>query len=358
MKNFIKISSLAICLMSSTNAEAQILGKLKDAANKIDQAAKNVKKSAKTVDNTAGTNISSKVPAGEKSYYSDNSITFSKSRNGSAEKNFSVNDNIYATVKLDKPLINQLKDEGVDSEPFYMMPVSLVYIINGAARGEHTSVKINKEDYGKTTLVLDILPAKGDAKSQYLTGGRYKAAIARPLSAFDEYEGTEAAYGTQKFDFTFGPNDEYHGAFNFTVKNKAEQKMMASRAVDGQNAMSEAIASETTLPEQFKSSGKFSDPALSLANIRKMIEYPGMTILKLVIDSSGGSDYHINKNALDVPTLKMTNKPVWLAYKEDGKCYFTKKYFTRDYEGGGKYGPLELAVSTANVTPIACENIK
>lgn len=83
-----------------------------------------------------------------------------------------------------------------------------------------------------------------------------------------------------------------------------------------------------------------------------------MTILKLTIDAAGGNDYNINKNELDIPTIKVTNKPVWLAFKEDGKCYFTKKYFTRDYEGGGKYGQLELAASTASVTPIACENIK
>lgn len=363
MKNLIKGAAVAMLVMFAP-ANAQInLGKLKDkvqkVTDKVDQATKkagNVGSKAQSVSRGDISGVTSS--GGSNEFYDDNSITFSKTRGGKAEKNFTINDNIYATVTLKQPLINFLKEEGLENEPYYEMPISLVYIINRAARGEFSSVRIPKSDYNKKTLVLDILPGKGEAQSQYLAGGKYSSRIAQPLSAFDDGGLTNATYGTQQFDFTFGPNNMYHGAFNFTVKNRAEQKIMAQRVTDAQDDMGVAIAKDVQLPEQFKSSGKFSDPALSLANIRKMIEYPGMTILKLTIDPSGGSDYNINKNALDVPVLKMTNKPVWLAYKEDGKCYFTKKYFTRNYEGGGKYGPLELATSTASVTLIACENIK
>ena len=357
MKKLIKILAIFV-LCFSVPAQAQFLNKLKEKAqktlNKVDET-------AKSVDKVTGSKTSSKIPNSTSDIsnsFSGGSITFSKTRGGATEKNFSVNDNLYATVNLEEPLINYLKEEGEENEPFKMIPVSLIYVIDGAARGEFTSVKIPKEDYTKKTLILDILPAKGDAKSQYLNGGKYKSAIARPLSAFDALSYTEMPYGTQRFDFSFGINSEHKGSFNFTVKNKAEQKIIAKRAQEGQDAMSDAIAQETTLPAEFQKQGKFSDPQLSLANIRKMVSYPEMTILKLVIDASGGNDYHINKNELDIPTMKVTNKPVWLAYKQDGKCFYMKRYFTRQYEGSGKYGPLEVATTTASIVPIACENIK
>ena len=355
MNRSIKIA--AVCLIMAAPAQAQILGKLKNIAGKVDNA---VKKTAGNVDKVTGTSVSSQIPGSDNnSYFSDNSITFSKTRNGAAEKNFTVNDNLYATVKLRKPLIDFLKSEGIENEPFYRMPVSLIYIKDNAARGEYTTVKIPKSDYGKTTLVLDILPAKGDAKSEYISGGQLKSAIARTLSSFDASSYTENEYGNRPFHFTFGQNDEYHGAFNFSVTNKAEQKIIAQRATQGQDAMGEVIASSTTLPPEFSRAGKFADPQLSMANIRKMLGGGGVTLLKVVVEDISGGDYNIKKNALDIPEYKITAKPVWVAYKDtDGKCYFTRNYFTRNYEGGGKYGPLDVAATTASQTQIACENIK
>lgn len=365
MNKEIKILSLVALVGFSTCGQAQLLDKLKNAAGKIDNAAKSIKKATKSVDNVAGTSISRSVPgsissnAGPGSYFSDNSITFSKTRGGAAEKNFGVNDNLYAKITLKKPLIEFLKDEGRDNEPFVMVPVALIYIKDGAARGEHTSVKVMKEDYGKSTLVLDILPAKGDAKSQYLTGGKYKSAIARPLSAFDSESFTENIYGTQRFDFTFGFKDEYHGAFNFTVKNKAEQKMMAARAESAQTDMSDNIAMDTPIPAEFSKAGKFTDPQLSLSNIKSMLAGDGgYTLMKVVIDASKGPDYNIQKNALDIPEYKITAKPVWVIWKESsGKCYYSREYFTRQYEGGGKYGPLEQAATTAPSIQIDCNKV-
>lgn len=367
MKNLVKITALAAFIAVNTNANAQILGKLKDAAGKIDNAAKSVKKAAKTVDRAAGTNVSSSVPGsvssavgGGNEYFSDNSITFSKSRGGAAEKNFSVNDNIYAKVTLKQPLIEYLKEEGLENEPSVTMPVSLIYIIGGAARGEYTTVKIPKEDYTKKTLYLDILPAAGDSKSQYLQGGQYKTTIARPLSAFDEYAGVQAAYGTQRFDFTFGPNDMYHGAFNFTVKNKADRKLVDARANQVLEDMSNNIAMDTPIPAEFsKPSGKFTDPQLSLANIKSMLSGDGYTLMKVVIDSGKGPDYNIQKNALDIPEYKITAKPVWVIWKDSsGKCFYTREYFTRQYEGGGKYGSLDQAATTAGNMQIDCNKVK
>lgn len=366
MKNALRNAAFVL-LLAVAPAQAQInLGKLKDnvqkVTDKVDQVSKkagNIGDRAQKVSNGDVSAVTGTSSSNDTEYYSDNSITFSKTRGGKAEKNFTINDNIYATVTLKQPLINFLKEEGLENEPYYDMPISLVYIINRAARGEFTSVRIPKEDYGKKTLVLDILPGKGEAKSQYLAGGQYSSRIAQPLSAFDEGMGTSATYGTQKYDFTFGPNNLYHGAFNFTVKNRAEQKIMAQRVEDAQNDMGDVIASDAKLPAEFSTPGKFSDPQLSLANIKSMISGEGFTLLKVVIDAAKGNDYYIHKNALDIPEYKVTAKPVWVAFKgRDGKCYFTKEYFTRQYEGGGKYGPLEQAATSASNTQIACENIK
>lgn len=366
MKNLVKTSALVAVLAFNTSADAQILGKLKDAAGKIDNAARTVKKAARTVDGVAGTNVSNSVPGsvesavgGGSDYFSDNSITFSKTRGGAAEKNFTVNDNLYAKITLKKPLIEFLKEEGRENEPFIMVPVSLIYIIKGAARGEYSSVKVPKEDYGKTTLILDLLPAKGDSKSQYLMGGQYQSGMARPLSAFDSESAVAPNFGSQRFDFTFGFNEEYHGAFNFTVKNKAEQKMMAARAESAQTDMSDNIAMDTPIPAEFSTQGKFADPQLSLANIKSMLSGEGFTLMKVVIDARKGPDYNIQKNALDIPEYKITGKPVWVIWKDkNGKCFYTREYFTRQYEGGGKYGALDQAATTAGNTQIDCNKVK
>lgn len=169
---------------------------------------------------------------------------------------------------------------------------------------------------------------------------------------------SELPFGTQKFTLTFIGDDAFQGTFNFTVKNRQELASVRQRIEGVDQAMDQAIAAQTVLPEAFKRSGKYSDAAMSLANIKKMIQYDGMTILKMTIDDNGSSDWNINKDEFDIPLKKVSNKPVWVAYKENGKCFFTKKYFTREYEGGGKYGSAELATSTADVTPILCENIK
>lgn len=38
-----------------------------------------------------------------------------------------------------------------------------------------------------------------------------------------------------------------------------------------------------------------------------------------------------------------------------GSCYHTRCYLRREYEGGGRRGSLDIASTTADKAPIACE---
>ncbi|WP_300673188.1 WG repeat-containing protein [Soonwooa sp.] len=88
----IAISFLGLC----TQTNAQILGKILDKADKAVKKVDDVSRSAKNTINTAtnSTTLSTSNTAGSGSsdYFDDNSITFSKSRNGASEKNFSSED--------------------------------------------------------------------------------------------------------------------------------------------------------------------------------------------------------------------------------------------------------------------------
>lgn len=341
------------------NSNAQInLGKLKD---KAAGALKKTEKVAEKVKQTTGKDLSVKNTVERKvnNAVSDatGNIWFSKTRDGKAEKNFTSADNIYAHIKLSKPLGEVLEDVRMNISGEVKVPTSLTYVLGNAQYGEYVTYKVSKDDLSKTEFILDILPGS-DAKSQYFQGG-YKNHIGRVFNSWDkDGMASEIPFGSQRFEMTFVDGSMYEGAFNFTVKNKQELASVKKRIEGVDNAMDDAIASQMTLPENFKKSGKFADPALTMPKIKEMIQWEGMTILKIAIENIGGSDWNVNKDEYDLPLRKVSNKPVWVAYKDKGKCYFTKKYFTREYEGGGKYGPVELATSTADVTPIACENIK
>lgn len=341
------------------NSNAQInLGKLNE---KAAGALKKTEKVTDRVKNVTGKEVNVKKTVERKM---DNAVTdatvniwFSKTRNGKAEKNFTSADNIYAHINLGKPLSEVLEDYRIKSEGDIRVTAKLTYEKNNAQYGEYSQYNVPKDELSKSEIILDVLPGN-DAKSQYYQGS-YKNHIGRVFNSWDkDGMASEIPFGTQRFELVFIADELYSGAFNFTVKNRQELASVKQRIEGVDNAMDNAIASQTILPSNFAKSGKFADPALTMPKIREMIQWEGMTILKIAIENIGGSDWNVNKDEFDIPLRKVSNKPVWVAYKDKGKCYFTKKYFTREYEGGGKYGPVELATSTADITPIACENIK
>lgn len=117
----IAISFLGLC----TQTNAQILGKILDKADKAVKKVDDVSRSAKNTINTAtnSTTLSTSNTAGSGSsdYFDDNSITFSKSRNGASEKNFSSEDNkpkkqiteVVRYIEITPQLANEIKENRV-----------------------------------------------------------------------------------------------------------------------------------------------------------------------------------------------------------------------------------------------------
>lgn len=363
-----KIIPILIALFFVQAANAQILNKIKQkakqAANETISDVKNSARSGSSSSNssTSGSNqseseVDKAVDAVKPKAKSD--IIFSSTRGGAAKTDFGINDNIYGRIMLDEPLYQALYDNDQDKEPFVWMSINLIYVKNNAARGEYLKIKIPKEDYNKKYIDFDILPAANDVKSEYDMAGT-QWILMTPLANFGDIAAGGADFGTQEFWVNFGPNGEYKGNFKFTVANVREANAMKKRENEVRAGVSFAAAQTAQLPDVFsKPSAKNADPQLSFANIKKMLDAPDFRVLKMVIEANGTADYNIQKNELDIPLYKITARPVWVVYKDDkGQCKFTRYYFQRHYQGGGKYGPLEIATTTADHTPIACENVK
>lgn len=339
-------------------ADAQLLNKIKQKAKEVASEAigpKNSESSRSNNSSAAGSNsVGNLVKPKEKT-----DIIFSNIRGGTAKTEFGLNDNIYGRIMLDQPLYKTLYDQDKDQEPFVLMPINLIYLTGNVAHGEYVRLKIPKSDYNKNYIDFDILPAEGDVSSEYSLADN-KATLVGPLAYFGDASAGGPPFGRQEFWVNFGPNNEYKGNFYFTVNNIRESHAVEKRLGQLRDNVSVAAAKVQQLPPVFSQpSGKNADPQLSLANLKKMMEDPSFKILKMTIEPGGTADYNIQKNALDVPEYKITARPLWVVYKDEkGQCYFSRFYFTRDYEGGGKYGPLKIAATTAQHTLIACENVK
>lgn len=356
-----KLFTIIVLLIAVQFANAQILNKVKQKAKQVaNEAVSGNKTSARESNSGSGNNggvvdqaVSSVAPKAK------SDIIFSTTRGGAAKTEFGLNDNIYGRIMLEQPLQKVLYDLDQDQEPYILIPINLVFYERNAVHGEHVRIKILKEDYTKNYIDFDIIPAVDDIKSEYYLGEN-QWTITGPINYFGDAPSGGPEFGKQEFWVNFGPNNEYKGNFYFTVNNVRESNIVKKRIEELRVGMKSAAAKTTQLPDVFnKPSAKNADPQLSFANIKKMLDAPDFRVLKMVIEENGTADYYIKKNALDVPEYKITARPVWVVYKDDkGQCKFTRYYFQRQYEGGGKYGPLEIATTTADHTLIACENVK
>lgn len=66
-------------------------------------------------------------------------------------------------------------------------------------------------------------------------------------------------------------------------------------------------------------------------------------------------DWTVIKNDLDIPVKK--GMDVEIAVKEEGKCFIIVGMLISDYEGGGKYGPVNFQVSYYSPLEMNCANV-
>ena len=341
-------------------AQAQLLNKLKErATNAVQSAGSGMPK----IGGKAGQAAADKAVSTASQATEQQSIIFSKEpfREGQTTgtaTDFGPTDNIYARVLLGRTIQEALEEHGKEDQPSVMMQVGLTTDVQEGfqtvTRYNYCSVVIPKADFKKKYFDLDVLPALNHITTRYVGQGNSKDHISTVFNYFGaEAPSPRFPFGKRRFKLEFG--EGLVGYFDMTVNNWKEKKPLDARIAAIRNGVDNAVAKDTKLPAVFRTGGgKFSDPQLSTANIRRLL---GSSVLKIAIEP-GNVDYNVNKNALGVPVDKVT-RPIWTVYKDDdGNCYFKKCYLIRKYEGGGKYGPLDVAATTAEEVQIACENVK
>jgi len=117
------------------------------------------------------------------------------------------------------------------------------------------------------------------------------------------------------------------------------------------------------LPDVFSNGATINDPLASNAKILAIIkrDLPERTILKMAIEKTSGVLWHIAKDEFDFPKYRYFNPSVFVAYKLDGKCRVGDITLRQVYSGGGTWGPLQVAFTSASGQPdrgIDCVKIK
>lgn len=354
-----KMILMALATGIVSMGQAQLLDKIKNKVNKAaDEVNRTVNRASSTGSST-GSASGSSTSTGNGSYQSSSipaDIVISNTPGGSPVKQFTTGDNIYAHIKLKTSIADYLDQQALDEPEYFHLPVNLRGDQSG--HSEFCNIRIPKAKFKQTEFDIDILPADGKNLAQYFIGDDIKTHLAMPLTYFSDYP--EASdFVKINYTLTVGlQGDKHEGNFAFTVVNPKDLKALKQRVEKIRDNMDVAVASDTKLPEAFsKASAKNADPALSVANMKAMIQKPGMTIIKAVV-GQGDVDYDVVTNELGVPKFKINHRQFWVAYKFNGQCYYTRFSFLRNYEGGGKYGQLQVAATTASNVMIACENIK
>ncbi|GAB3634810.1 hypothetical protein GCM10027422_04000 [Hymenobacter arcticus] len=341
----------AVCTFHA--APAQLLNRLKDrAANAVQSAG------------AGGPSVGGKARQAAENQASDaagrvtdkQGIIFSKEpfkpgQTTGTATDFGPTDNIYARVLMPKTLYDQLAAKGKEEEPQQTLTVGI-----GAGSGapdEYVNLVIPKADYKKTFYDLDVLPAAGNAHTKYIGRGNPNDHLSFIFTKFGSSTSLGTIpFGKQLFTMEFDGENAPKGSFTLTVNGFPEKRALEARFNTTLKAQAGAAAKSATLPAVFKAPGRFSDPQLSAAALKQKL---GPGTVRFAVEP-GSADYLIHKNALGVPEYKIT-RAIWTVEKAaDGSCYYTRYYLRRAYEGGGKYGPLDIASTTADKTPIACEN--
>jgi hypothetical protein len=156
------------------------------------------------------------------------------------------------------------------------------------------------------------------------------------------------------------------GSFTINLKGIDIKKMIADAKQYTAKAK-QAFVNAEGLPKEWKNynATSFSDPNLSIANIKKYIKRDHINcaeVLKVkMIFQQGSVEWQVKKDEYNQP-IKKFSEAVGFVYKgKDGNCYVEECYFEKDYEGGGNYGQIKtyiIGISGKNGKQINCANGK
>jgi hypothetical protein len=160
---------------------------------------------------------------------------------------FAPTDNIYARVPLKGTLQELLtqQDIGPSEDGKTYLPISIRPTDAHGSGYESLSMLVTPQDLTKRELILDILPAKGTAKTPYRLG----STNSRPIgSVFLNVGGNFVDFGSHTFQLTVANSDELSGTFEMNIPDKATAAAIAQRVEGDYQALSRQLAFATVLP--------------------------------------------------------------------------------------------------------------
>lgn len=87
--------------------------------------------------------------------------------------------------------------------------------------------------------------------------------------------------------------------------------------------------------------------------------YKDVKIIKTVLAAPGGVSWKIVSNDNLIPTYKYCTQTVYFFVKDsEGNCYYHPCELRQDYAGGGRYGPVHLAVFDDERIYVKCEELR
>jgi len=311
---------------------------------------------------TTFANGRNEVPA--KMYFSTTPFTSSST---GAKTSFKSSDYIYGRFELDKGTIGEVfKLKPTDKMPFLDLTVTIYKNDEqtGSEQGSLNHILLKPEDLSHNYFNFDVLPDPDKSTSIFSALDDFSAGLGFfPLynlvqpEVFPEtgtykvelqyYVETKDAWGNDQdrekwpivkgsFDLNFNEND-----ITKLQDNKTKVK----------DATRENAFRYDKLPDVFSNPGPLTDPNATSAKIAAILkrDLPDRTILKFAAEKVSGLQWNIAKDDIDIPKYKYFTPNIWVAYKADnGKCYVGTVTLRENYQGGGTYGPLQVAFTSAS----------
>jgi hypothetical protein len=300
-----------------------------------------------------------------KMYFSN--TPFGATNTGSKES-FASNEFIYGRMELEGSTI---KEAFRIKEPSERQPYShLIYEskvfkdgIEKRLGSNNNYILLNPEDLNSSFLNFDVMPDPGKSttlfsmlddfsagygyfpmynminEETFPQAGKYVIQIRifyRSLNAWGKEEDNEKW-------------PEMIDEFEFVFKESDVATLMKNQVASAEAANNNAFRYDK-LPAVFSNPGKATDPKATIAKIAAILkrDLPHRTILKFVVEKYDGVLWHIAKDDYGLPKYRYFNPHVYVAYKQDGRCYVGNVTLRETYSGGGTYGPLQVGFTSAS----------
>jgi hypothetical protein len=216
-------------------------------------------------------------------------------------------------------------------------------------------VRITQEDLNRNYLNFDVLPQPEKATTT-MSNGKSPAPL---YYMFNRDNFPEGATYNLEFKIMFPTYDPYSPdtqlipdkwptvkqniEFTFTPDDLEMLQANAKKATElVKTNVSTAAVKDRGLIKEWSTKAPITS-GVTESELRAMIAAklkPDTKIIKLATQPSPkGNEWLIEKNNLDIPTLKYHNQPYGVFVKNGaGRCYYVEGNLQKDYSGGGTYG--------------------